>query len=118
MYIKFNGEIQENKTNTLVKEALIERGYQDHIQIKSYILDDDQIDYMVTEEVTYQEEPHLKITRLTCSEYMELLCERLSLQSGVKYQVYPQIHSGQIYYQIGELTTSNRVKMHRKRRGI
>lgn len=118
MFIKFDVKLPENKTDNLVKEALVERGYEDHLQIKSYILDDDKIDYIVKEKVIYHGEIYPKITRLTCSQYMELLCERLSLQSESKYQVYPQIHSGQISYQVLELNSPNRVKMRRNRRGI
>lgn len=116
-YIMFKGKIEEQKANLLVRESLIKREYSRDLEMKRYLLDDGKIDYFITEKVTYHGQVYPKITRLTCSEYIELLVEELSLQYGTKYHVSPVISKDEVSYQVSEAHIPNRVKYLRKQRG-
>lgn len=109
-YIMFKEKIGEQKANLLVKESLIERDYSRNLKIKRYLLDDGIIDYWITEEVIYHGKIYPKIKRLTCSEYIKLLSERLTFYSDISYHVSSILSKGEVSYQISEERIPNKVK--------
>ncbi len=114
MYVQWNGLLDENKANRLVKSELIELGYSPDLEIKSYI-SDDKISYLIYDTFLYHGENVKKITDLKSVVYNQLLIASISKFNNNAYQVNTVITSGKVKYVVTELTYPKRL-LQKKRR--
>ena len=112
-------ELEDVKTSSLVKMGLISLGYDENVTIKSYILDNDRIEYIIYNPINYKGKDTFIIKRIDCSQYMNYLRKSLEDRGSEVYKIIPFIKRGKIYYNVicgAVLNVHHKHQTHKKSR--
>ena len=112
-------ELGDNKTSSLVKDSLISLGYDENVIIKSNILDNDKIEYLIYNPIKYKGKDTFILRRISCVEYMSFIRKNLEDRGSEVYKIIPFIKRGKIYYNVicgAVLNVHHKHKTHKKSR--
>lgn len=106
----YSVSIGESKANDIVKKRLIEMGFSEELEIKTYIGDEDRITYYVYNPIKYKGKEIRVLRVMSFFEYKQYLNNMFDGES-YDYRIQPVIKNDRVFYDITYRTNN---KIYRK----